>query len=82
MQHQPADQLDVEMPHAGRTHAGFAHDGESFRQNFIQDFLLAIFPIVFVARIFDRIRNLGLEESRALAQLFIGKLLNGSNSLI
>ena len=76
MQHESADHLHIKMPHPGGAHTGLAHQRESFRQNFVQDFLLAIFPIVFVARILDRIRNLGLKESRALAQLFIGKFLN------
>ena len=76
MQHQSADQLHIEVPHAGRAHAGFADQGEGFRQNFHQRFLLAILAIVFVTRVLHRIGDLCFKESRPFAHLLVGKLLH------
>src|SRR6185369_9154750 len=36
MQNDAADQLHVEVTHAGRAYAGFANDCESFRQNLVK----------------------------------------------
>ena len=76
VQHESADHLHVEVAHAGRALARFADQGKRLGQDFVQHFLFAIPAIVFVARVFNGIGDLGFEESRALAQLFVGKLLN------
>ena len=70
------------MPHAGGPDACFTDDGESLRKNLIQRFLLAILAVIFVARVFDCIGNLGLEKSCPLAELFIGELLNPGFELV
>ena len=64
------------MAHAGGALAGLAHDRESFRQNLMQRFLLAIVAIVFVARVLNRLRDSVFELERFCAQLIVGKLLN------
>src|SRR2546425_10453962 len=76
MQNQAADQLHVEVTHAGSALAGFTNDGERFGQNLIQCFPLAVLAIIFVTRVFDGILNSRLEKSRALAKLIVRKLLN------
>ncbi len=76
MQNNAADHLHIEVAHAGRALAGFADQGKRLRQDFVQRFLFAILAIVFVARVFDGVGDLCLEESRALAHLVVGKFLN------
>src|SRR6266849_3747778 len=76
MQDDSADQLHIEMAHAGGAYTRFSHQRESFRQNLHQRFLLAMFTVVFIARVLDGLGDLRLEESRALAHLVIGELLN------
>ena len=76
MQDDAADHLHVEVTHSRSALACFADQGKRFRQDFLQRFLLAILAVVFIARVFDGVGDLRLEESRALAQLFVGKFLN------
>ena len=82
MQHQAADHLHIKVAHPGRTHAGFAHHRESFRQDLVEYLLLAILAIVFIARVFNGVGNPRLVFRRFLAQLFVSKLLDGWLKLV
>ncbi len=48
VQDDAADQLHVEVAHAGSAHAGFSDDGKSFRQNLVERLALDAFAFVFV----------------------------------
>ena len=77
MQDDAADQLHVEVAHAGRAHAGFAHDRKGFGQNFIQDLAARVDLRSSLSRVsLTASGNLLFEIRGLLAQLLVGKLLN------
>ena len=47
MQHHAADQLHVEVAHVEHAAAGFADDGEGFRQDLIEDFVDGLELFIF-----------------------------------
>ena len=76
VQHETADHLHIEVPHAGRAFARFTHDRKRLRQDFIQNLLFGGFAMVFVTRVFDGVGDLRFEKGGLLAELLVGKLLD------
>ena len=90
MQDHAANQLHIEVAHAGRALRGFADDGKRFGQNFIERFVgdQAQRLLLFVGRIGgdvglgDALFNLLAESRRVVTQLVVGKSLHLSFVLV
>ena len=75
MQHHAADQLHVEVAHVEYAAAGLAHHGESFHQNFVQNFVDGF--TAFVIELLEAVRvgiglvgNGGQTRLNALPEFF------------
>ena len=76
MQNDAADQLHVEVAHAGRADAGFSNDRKSFGQNLVEDFSFASLAFFFVSRVSDGLLHSLFENRGARAQFVVGKRLH------
>ncbi len=75
MQNDAADQLHVEMAHAGGAHAGFSDDRKSLRQNLVKRLSFARLRSSLICYAGDGLLQLLLKLRRAGAQLFVRQLL-------
>ena len=76
VQYQTADQLHVEVTHAGGSDAGFAHGGESLGQNLVQNLLLETLPLCLITGFCQGGLDPFLESRGARAQFIVRKLLD------